>query len=161
MKPRALHVIMPALIFMVWLAVAESVTAGQAVLAVIAAAGGVYMMTALRLEPASPRRPGVMLRLGAHVLIDIVRSNLAVARLALGSRRAGRAGFLYIPLDLRNHTGLSVLALIITATPGTIWVSYDQHSGMLLLHILDLVDEQVWVDTIKNRYERRLMEIFE
>jgi multicomponent K+:H+ antiporter subunit E len=102
-----------------------------------------------------------MLRLAGHVIIDIIRSNLAVARLALGSRRAGHAGFLHIRLELRNQTALTVLACIVTATPGTAWVSYDQHSGTLLLHILDLVDEQVWLDTIKNRYERRLMEIFE
>jgi multicomponent K+:H+ antiporter subunit E len=31
----------------------------------------------------------------------------------------------------------------------------------VLLHILDLVDEKVWLETIKGKYERRLMEIFE
>ena len=29
------------------------------------------------------------------------------------------------------------------------------------LHVLDLVDEETWVRLIKDRYERRLMEIFE
>ena len=29
------------------------------------------------------------------------------------------------------------------------------------MHVLDLVDETVWVRTIKGRYERLLMEIFE
>jgi multicomponent K+:H+ antiporter subunit E len=28
------------------------------------------------------------------------------------------------------------------------------------MHILDLVDEETWLRTIKHRYERRLMEIF-
>ena len=47
------------------------------------------------------------------------------------------------------------------ATPGTIWVDYDSRSNTVLLHILDLVDEEQWVRTIKDRYERRLMEVFE
>ena len=34
-------------------------------------------------------------------------------------------------------------------------------TGRLLLHVLDLVDEETWVRLIKDRYERRLMEIFE
>ena len=71
------------------------------------------------------------------------------------------AGFLTIPLDLRSQQGLAVLSIIITSTPGTIWVNYDAAKGTLLLHVLDLVDETVWVRTIKGRYERLLMEIFE
>ena len=56
---------------------------------------------------------------------------------------------------------LAALACIVTATPGTVWVEYDSMRGTMLLHVLDLVDEKAWVRTIKNKWERRLMEIFE
>lgn len=62
---------------------------------------------------------------------------------------------------MRNPFGLAALAVIITATPGTVWVDYDAGEGMLTIHVLDLVDEATWIGTIKHRYERRLMEIFE
>jgi multicomponent K+:H+ antiporter subunit E len=32
---------------------------------------------------------------------------------------------------------------------------------MLTIHVLDLVDRSAWVETIKGRYERRVMEMFE
>ena len=32
---------------------------------------------------------------------------------------------------------------------------------VLTIHVLDLIDESEWIRTIKNRYERRLLEIFE
>jgi hypothetical protein len=32
---------------------------------------------------------------------------------------------------------------------------------ILLIHVLDLVDEQSWIDSIKQRYERPLLEIFQ
>ncbi|MGP1664783.1 MAG: Na+/H+ antiporter subunit E, partial [Rhodanobacter sp.] len=57
--------------------------------------------------------------------------------------------------------GLAVLACIITSTPGTIWVSYDSVRSVLLIHVLDLVDEQSWISSIKQRYERPLLEIFQ
>ena len=38
---------------------------------------------------------------------------------------------------------------------------YDPDSGILLIHVLDLVDKDEWVALIKNRYEALLMEIFE
>ena len=31
----------------------------------------------------------------------------------------------------------------------------------MLLHVLDLIDEEEWVRIIKDKWERRLMEIFE
>jgi multicomponent K+:H+ antiporter subunit E len=32
---------------------------------------------------------------------------------------------------------------------------------LLMIHVLDLVDEAEWIRTIKQRYERHLLEIFE
>jgi multicomponent K+:H+ antiporter subunit E len=117
-----------------------------------------------RLQPAKPRlrRRLAMPRLLGIVLYDIVRSNIAVAGIILRGGRGGRtSGFIVIPLDLRDRTGLSVLAVIVTATPGTAWVEFDPAQGRLLLHVFDLVDEPAWQELIKQRYERLLLEIFE
>ena len=72
-----------------------------------------------------------------------------------------RAGFVRIPLDMTNPSGLAVLAVIVTATPGTAWIEYEPRNGQLLLHVFDLIEGDDWVHTIKSRYESLLMEIFE
>ena len=56
---------------------------------------------------------------------------------------------------------LAVLAMIVTATPGTAWAELAADRSVLLLHVLSLEDEAEVVATIKERYERPLMEIFE
>jgi multicomponent K+:H+ antiporter subunit E len=66
-----------------------------------------------------------------------------------------------IPLDLTDPHGLAVLAGIVTATPGTVWVDHDAVSSTLTLHVLDMKSEQEWIDWIKNRYERLLVGMFE
>ena len=66
-----------------------------------------------------------------------------------------------IHLELKDPTALAVLAVILTSTPGTAWLEYNSSDGSLLMHVLDLVEEQEWTDLVKNRYERLLMEIFE
>jgi multicomponent K+:H+ antiporter subunit E len=117
------------------------------------------------LEPARPRirRWDLIPRLFAIVLLDIVRSNLAVATLILNGGRHGRrrSGFVEIPLELRDPTALAVLAVIITATPGTAWMQHDARQGAVLLHVFDLVEEADWIRLIKGRYERLLLEIFQ
>jgi multicomponent K+:H+ antiporter subunit E len=117
------------------------------------------------LQPAKPRlrRWDLIPRLAALVFLDIVRSNIAVARLILGGGRhkLRHSGFVEIPLDLRDQMALAILAIVVTATPGSAWMEYDATRGTLLLHVFDLVDEAAWTDLVKNRYEHLLMEIFE
>lgn len=116
------------------------------------------------LQPSKPRirRWDVIPRLFFVVLGDVFRSNVAVAGIILlGKRRERTSGFVIIPLELRDRTGLAVLACILTATPGTAWVEYHADNGRLLIHVLDLVDENAWIELIRNRYARMLSEIFE
>ncbi|GHC60135.1 Na+/H+ antiporter subunit E [Neogemmobacter tilapiae] len=117
-----------------------------------------------RLEPTAPRirayRP--LFRLMGIVTLDILRSNAAVAWLILTNDRHGnrRSGFVEVSLRLKDPTALALLAIIITATPGTAWLEYDEPSGTLLLHVFDMVDESAWQALIRDRYEQLLLEAF-
>lgn len=148
-------------LFLVWMVLGEAITPGRAVLGLVAAAAGTWLMRALRLDEPSLRRPAAALRLAVAVSVDIVRSNIAVARIIGRPGREITSGFLAVPLRMRHPTALAILAGIVTATPGTIWVSYDPGDGTLVLHILDLIDERAWLDVIQGRYERMLMAVFE
>lgn len=156
------HPIVTVVIALLWM-VLTRFTAGQLVLGVLAGVLGGLAYRRLTPERIVVRRPGAMARLFGRVAADIVRSNWDVARLILaeGRHRRRRAGFVRIPLELTSPTGLAVLAVILTATPGTAWIEYEPRNGQLLLHVFDLIEGDDWVRTIKTRYESLLMEIFE
>ena len=145
-----------------WLLLQQSVELGHILLGAVIAVMAGRAMAALQPDRPRIRNPGKILKLFGLVTVDIVRSNLAVAKIVLeGRRHEQTAGFLMVQLTLRDRTGLAVLACIITATPGSAWLEYDATEGKVLIHVLDLVDEQVWIDTITNKYERLLLEIFQ
>lgn len=153
--------VLTAALLLMWLLL-TSFSFGQFLL------GGGIALAASRamaaLQPSKPRlrRWQLIPWLLGIVALDILRSNFAVASIILqGSRRDRAAGFVAIPLDLRDKTGLAVLACIVTSTPGTAWIEYAHDTGVLLIHVLDLVDEEEWIALIKSRYEALLMEIFE
>jgi multicomponent K+:H+ antiporter subunit E len=149
-----------AAVLALWLLLNQSLSLGHLLLGGVAALVGGWTLAALELPKARPRRLGALCRLLALVLADIVRSNIAVARIILGLERRRTSGFVDIPLELRNPYGLAMLACIITATPGTLWVDFDDASGTLTIHVLDLVDQSEWLRVVKGRYERLLLEIF-
>lgn len=150
-------------LFVMWLLLNDSIAPGQLLVGIaLALAIGWW---AGKLRPLRPRiyRPHLAIGLLVVVFIDIVRSNIAVGRIILGlvANRRIRSGFLDIPLELRDPHGLAVLATIITSTPGTVWVGLDEAQSVLRLHVLDLQDEAGWIRTIKERYERPLLGIFQ
>ena len=152
--------LMAACLFIVWLLLNQSVSPSNIVLGCVLAVIGVWVMTALEPPKVIIRNPAAILQLALLVIADIVRSNVAVARIIISTAQPLKSGFIRIPLDLKNPYGLATLAVIITSTPGTVWVKLDEHAQILTIHVLDLVDESGWIHKIKHRYERLLLEIF-
>lgn len=150
-----------ASLLVLWLLLNQTLSPGHILLGSVLALIGGWALAALETPKARPRSLGAIFRLAAFVSADIVLSNIAVARIILGlERRQRTSGFVRIPLELRDPYGLATLACIITSTPGTVWVDFNEASGTLTIHVLDLVDKSEWVRTIKGRYERLLLEIF-
>lgn len=151
-----------AFLLVLWLVLNQTLAPGEILLGATLAIIAPLLLGALLPVGNYPRRIWVAAELSLAVLRDIARSNVAVAGIVLGiNRREPTSGFVQIPLELRDPAGLAVLATIITATPGSLWADYDSNRGVLLLHVLDLIDENAWIRTIKGRYERRLLEIFQ
>lgn len=155
--------VLTAWLIVMWLLLNQTVSIGHVALGTVL---GVALASASRaLRPLHPRIKNAYLVpvLLAVVVIDIIRSNVAVAGIVLGFVRGRqlRSGFVKIPLELEDPHGLAVLACIVTATPGTVWAQHDRATRTLTLHVLDLRDETEWIAWVKSRYERLLLRIFE
>ena len=155
--------LLSAALLAMWLVLNETVAPAQVLLGGLLALAGGRMLALLQPPAGRARfRAAALAALFWLVLVDIVRSNAAVVGVVLRPAGRGRvAGFLAMPLEVRHPGALAVLACIITATPGTSWARYDAARNVLTIHVLDLVDEQEWIRQFKQRYERRLKEIFE
>ena len=166
MKVRATRKLSPGMIAwlaFLWLLLNQTVAPGHVVLALAVALSLSWLASTLRPLGARIRNVQVIPGLLAIVFADVVRSNFAVALIVLGLVRGRqvKSGFLDVPLELRDPHGLAGLAMIVTATPGTVWVDLAPDHSRVTLHILDLADEERWIRWIKNRYERPLRRIFE
>ena len=156
------HPILSLLLLGLWLLLQQSVSPGHLLLGSVIAVFASLAMAALKTEPPKVRRPGKIVKLIVLVTLDIIRSNLAVTWIILsGPQRKHTKGFLVVPLELTNTYGLAILACIVTATPGSAWLEYSAARNAVLIHVMDLVDAKQWSNTLKDRYESLLLEIFE
>lgn len=155
------HPLLSALLLLMWL-VLTRFSLGNVVLGGLIALLAGWAMSSLHPERPRLRNWHLMPRLFWTLFVDIIRSNIAVTRLILSEGRNNRqSAFLEIPLKLTSQSGLGILAIILTATPGTAWVEYVSDTKTLTLHIFDGAEADYYVDVIRKTYEPLLQEIFE
>lgn len=157
--PRPLIAFASALVFVL---LVNQITLGVVLLGAVI--GIVTAHLTDRYWPGKPRlkKPLAIIAYLLIVARDIIISNIEVARLILFRRGSElRSQFITIPLDLRSPEAIAALAGTITLTPGTVSADVSADGRALLVHCLNVDDPAGAVADIKDRYERRLKEIFE
>ncbi|CAM5421252.1 Na+/H+ antiporter subunit E OS=Rhodanobacter lindaniclasticus OX=75310 GN=B1991_06525 PE=3 SV=1 [Rhodanobacter lindaniclasticus] len=100
------HPLLSALLALLWLIFNQSVAPGTVLLGVVFGLVLGRMFDLLDPPQARLRHYPLLLRLFVRVVLDIVRSNIAVARIVLFNTRPVHSGFVAIPLELTDRYGL-------------------------------------------------------
>ena len=159
-KRLLLHPTLSGLVLLLWLSITNAASLGLTLLGLMLALCIPHLTHAFWPEAARPFRCVPALRFLAVFLRDIVVANWGVARRVIASPERLTPNLVDVPLDLRDPFLATMLASIVSLTPGTLSIDVDQERWMLRVHALDAPDAQALIDDIKNRYEAALMEIF-
>ncbi len=103
----------------------------------------------------------ISIKLFFVVLWDIIVSNVRVAKQVLGSTKKLQPKWFRVPLETDHEHVNTLLAMIITTTPGTVSAGIDQERGDILVHALSCDDPEAEINAIKQRYEVPLIKIFD
>lgn len=146
----------------VWLLLVNKITPGNLLLGVVF--GILIPLFTAAYWPDRPRlsHPLRMIEYVLIVLWDIVVANVVVAWIILFRPQDRiRTQWIAVPLDLKSPEAITALAGTITMTPGTVSAMLSADGRSILVHCLDTENPEATRDQIKQRYERRLKEIFE
>jgi multicomponent K+:H+ antiporter subunit E len=160
MKRWLPHPVLSILLFVTWLLLSADLSLAHIVLAAILAWVIPYVSRSFLVGLPPIKNPWAALRLLFVVTYDIVVANVVVARLILRSPKKLRPLFVEMPIALTQSMSISLLASIITMTPGTVSAELTDDNRILIIHALDCADPSGLIADIQNRYEKPLMEIF-
>lgn len=148
------------LLFAIWLLVNNSVSPGHLVLATVLALVIPPLVQGLKESQPSIKKPLLAVRYLFVVLSDILIASFQVAYLTLGPIKKMRPGFVAVPIDIKDTLPLTLLASTVTLTPGSLGCGFSADYRWLYIHVINLKDPQEIIDTVKNRYEAPIKEIF-
>lgn len=153
------HPFVSVLVALSWLMLGHSAELFDIVVAII-----LGLIIPKLIQPFIVRTPNIhwilAIKLFFVILWDIVVSNIRVAKQVLGPTKNLHPKWYRVPLDTDHEHINTLLAMIITTTPGTVSAGIDQERGDILVHALNSDDPDAEILEIKERYEAPLMAIF-
>jgi len=90
-----------------------------------------------------------------------VLANLRVAHDVLTPRHHMTPGIVAVPLELESDLQITLLANLITLTPGTLSLHVSDDRRTLYVHAMYIRDPAELVREIKEGFEKRVMEVFQ
>ena len=98
-------------------------------------------------------------RFAGFFLWQLFLSNIRVAFDVITPRLYMRPGIVAVPLAARTDQEITLLANLITLTPGTLSLDVSEDRRTLYVHVMFVDTPDNVRDNIKNGFERRLLEL--
>lgn len=105
-------------------------------------------------------RPVALLMLIGLFVKELLLSAFRVARLVLSPRMDIKPGIFAYPLKVDRDFEITLLANLITLTPGTLSVDVSDDGRTLFVHGMDCSDPEQARRDISQGFERRILEAF-
>lgn len=106
----------------------------------------------------SRKLPQIILFVG-FFLAELVVANIRVAIEVITPTLNVRPGIVEIPLDIQSELGITLLANLITLTPGTLSLEITPDKSALYVHTMYVDDPDAFRKQIKQGFERRIQEL--
>src|SRR4051812_27860776 len=92
------------------------------------------------------------------IMWDIVEGTWEVALVTLHVRPLARPGIVKVPVGERTRTGVAVLALVTTLSPGAFLIEADDE--FMLIHVVDASDPDAFRKDREDFYRRYQRKVF-
>jgi multicomponent Na+:H+ antiporter subunit E len=91
---------------------------------------------------------------------QLVLAGLRVAYEVITPNYSMRPGIVAVPLDIKTDVEITVLANLITLTPGTLSLDVSEDCSTLYVHTMYMDDVEEFRREIKEGFERKVQEVF-
>jgi len=94
-----------------------------------------------------------------YFLYEMLKANLQVAYEVMTSNLHMKPGIVKLELEARTDLEITLLANLISLTPGTLVIDVSDDRKVMYIHGMYLQDRAKFIDSIKNGLERPLLNI--
>jgi len=148
------------LLALTWAAVSGSFTPANLIFGFLLGAGALYLIREQTGATGYLSRTRRVLTLAVIFVYQLILSAWRVAILVLSPKPELKPGIFAYPLKVDRDAEITLLANLITLTPGTLSVDVSDDRRTLYVHAIDCSDPDQTRREIAEGFERRILEAF-
>ncbi|WP_070120746.1 Na+/H+ antiporter subunit E [Bacillus marinisedimentorum] len=90
---------------------------------------------------------------------ELLYANWDIVKIVYRPKLDVEPGIFALPTTLKSNWEITLLANLITLTPGTLSVFVSNDNSKLYIHAMDLPDVEEGINSIKNTFEKAIREV--
>lgn len=155
----AFQICMNLLIAFMWMFLGESYSIAGFVTGYIVGIVLLFLLRRFLKGPFYLWRAYKILVLALIFIKELILSNFEITKLVYARRLNINPGIFTLETELETDWEITLLATLITLTPGTVTMAVSPDKKELYIHAMDIVDMKDAVHAIKNSFEKHIMEV--
>ncbi|KYG33405.1 Na+/H+ antiporter subunit E [Alkalihalobacillus trypoxylicola] len=92
-------------------------------------------------------------------IYELIKANFDVIRIVLKPKLNNKPGIVAVPIKLKKDWEITLLAALISLTPGTLSMDFSQDGKFIYVHSLDVPNKEKMIQDIHNTFERAILEV--
>lgn len=93
------------------------------------------------------------------MLWEIIKANLVTVKESLYAKSKLNPAVIKVPLTVESDLGITILATMVSVTPGTLVMDISDDKKVMYVHVMHVKDKQGFINEVKNKFEKRLLDI--
>lgn len=154
-----LQIVLNFIIAIMWMFLSESYTLSAFITGYLV--GILLLLVLQRFIPDSfyMKRVFKVIKLVILFFKELILSNIDIVKHVYRPNLDIEPGIFALPTELKNNWEITMLANLITLTPGTLSVAVSEDNTMIYIHAMDLPDTEQAIQSIKDTFEKAIMEV--
>ncbi len=90
---------------------------------------------------------------------ELLLSNIEIIKMVYRKDQNFKTGIFALPTDLKSNWEITMLTSLISLTPGTLSLSVSEDNRIIYIHAMNIDDNDEAIKSIKETFERAIMEV--
>lgn len=155
----AIQIVINLIISFMWMFLSESYTFPSFIFGYMLGALLILILDRFFPSPFYLKRIFKIIKLSFIFFRELILSNIDIVRLIYKRNPDIEPGIFAMPTELKTNWEISLLANLITLTPGTLSVAISDDNSVIFIHAMHIDEVDAAIYDIKNTFEKAIMEV--
>ncbi|KHE71780.1 Na+/H+ antiporter subunit E [Halobacillus sp. BBL2006] len=154
-----LQIVINIIIAVMWMFLSESYAFSTFFIGYLLGIGLLFILQRFIPDSFYMKRVWKFIKLILLFIRELVLSNIDIVKLVYKPKLDIQPGIFALPIELKSNFEITLLANLITLTPGTLSIAVSEDHSKIYIHAMDIPDVEQSINDIKETFEKAIMEV--